>query len=565
MIEQQQTAWWRGPLTLILLLITCLLVFLPLALLPVDIALQGEDPLRTLRGLLTDPSLRAAVLRTVGIALLACAAASLFGVPLAFLAMRSAAPTRWLIGSLGVLPLIMPAFLTAALARHFCALLDASTVAGAIADPCTAGSGAMLIVVFVVHYFPIILFSLIAGLAKIDRSLEETARNLGATTPVVWRRVILPLATPSYLLGAALVILRIIEDAATPLVLGIDDMLAPQLLLHFEQSGPSDAPLRVAGLVLLLISALFTTLAWSALLPSQADTQWHRGPPARWQSAAAKVLVPIAPLLALTVIALLPLTWLALLALGIQWPGTPTPGSAQAQDLADLFREQLPGLRTSVGFLLVTGAFTLVVCWAFAAADAAQGWLARVARFLSTAMFAVPGVVLALAYLHLAERLGRPLADAPGHAWAALVLVVAFKQVPIAHRLISWRITEFRAGGLEAARQLGARGTTRLLRVTLPALAGSLGAVVLLGAVAGLVELSAALLLIRDPAAPYALVLFNGVQSDSDPAVWAAQGLALVAAIGLAVAAAAAMIGRHGVALPPFSDGSQPAERHHEE
>ncbi len=542
MIEQQQTVWWRGGLTMALLLAFGLLIVLPLGLLALDIMPQDQDRVGMLRGLLADPSLRETVLRTLSVALLACAAASLLAVPLALLATRSAKPIRWLIGALGVLPLIMPAFLTAALARHLGIVVEVSTLADAAGESGRAGNAAVLIMVFAVHYFPVILFSLVAGLAKIDRSLEETARNLGAGTPALWRRVILPLAAPGYLMGVALVLLRILEDAATPLVLGIEDMLAPQLLIHLRQADPSDPQLRIIAILLLLVSALFAAMAWSTLLPRATQTRFGRVEPARWRSRAASTLLPVVPLLALAVIALLPMAWLALLAIGAHWPGTAPPGYAALGGLPGLLRDQLPGLGTSVGYVGLSGALTGLVCWAFGAADAARGLLARVARFLSTAMFAVPGVVLALAYMNLAERFGRPLDDAPGHAWLALALLVAFKQAPLAHRLISWRIRELRPDGFEAADQLGSARTARLLRMTLPALAGVLSALFLLGAVAGLVELSAALLLIRDPAAPYAVVLFNGIQSGSDSAVWAAQGMALVATVGLAVAAAAALI-----------------------
>ena len=311
---------------------------------------------------------------------------------------------------------------------------------------------------------------------------------------------------------------------------------------------------------MLLVSALFVALAWSALRPRAVETRiCHPPQPARWRSAVASTLLPIVPLLALAVIALLPVVWLTLLGLGVNGPGTLPPGDGPLGDLAGVFHDQLPGLGTSVAYVGLSGALTGLVCWAFGAASAIPGWPARVAHSLSTAMFAVPGVVLALAYLNLAARFGQPLGDTPGQAWLALALVVALKQAPLAHRLLSWRVRELRPGGFETAYQPGATRTLRWLRVTLPALAGALGALFLLGAVAGLVELSAALLLVRDPAAPYTVVLFNAIQSGSDPAFWAAQGTALVMAVGLAVAAAAALFGGRSMFRPrqPISRDSR--------
>jgi hypothetical protein len=75
---------------------------------------------------------------------------------------------------------------------------------------------------------------------------------------------------------------------------------------------------------------------------------------------------------------------------------------------------------------------------------------------------------------------------------------------------------------------------------------------------AGLVELSAALALIRDPGTPYVRVLFDAIQSGAAPAAWAAPGLALVLTIALAGAAAAALTGPHNPDRPSAVPSVQP-------
>jgi iron(III) transport system permease protein len=550
MIGRQQTAAWRNILAMALLMVSLLSVAMPLALLFADITPPGADRLAALQGLLTDPALRSAALKTIAVALLACVAASLVAVPLAILASRGAAPVRWLIGVLGMLPLIMPAFLTAALARHYHQVWDPQPSADA---PAAFGVPdhdlVVLIVVFALHYFPVILFCVLARLASIDRTLEESARNLGAATPTVWWRVVLPLAGPGYLMGVVLVLLRIIEDAATPLVLGVDRMLAPQLLLRLAETGPFDAPLRAGALVLLLLSALLTAMAWSALQQRPGDDRNMTIAPARWRSVPAGALLPAVPLVLLASLALLPLAGLTLLALGGGSADTLSPADLAITESIAHLRAQQPGLPANLLYLGAAGALTLLGGWVFGAAGAARGPLPAATRCTAQAMLAVPGVVLAMGYLLLAERLGQPLSDA-SPAWVALAVLVAIKQLPWAQRLLTGPLQGLRRE-LAAARDLGAGAPARLLYIGLPALAGLLTATFLLGAMAGLVELSAALALIQDPGTPYVRVLFDAIKSGGTPAAWAAPGLALVLTLALASAAAATLAGPRNPGRPP--------------
>ena len=65
-------------------------------------------------------------------------------------------------------------------------------------------------VIFVesIHYFPFILINLITSLNNIDRTMEESAQNLGAKGFGLFRRIVLPLSMPGYVAGASLVFLK---------------------------------------------------------------------------------------------------------------------------------------------------------------------------------------------------------------------------------------------------------------------------------------------------------------------------------------------------------------------
>ena len=101
-------------------------------------------------------------------------------------------------------------------------------------------------VIFVesVHYFPFILINLSAVMQNIDRSMEESAQNLGCSGMRLFRRIVLPLAWPGYVAGASLVFLKVFDDLGTPLLLNVNNMLACSLRTRSSGNGSAvkDAP-----------------------------------------------------------------------------------------------------------------------------------------------------------------------------------------------------------------------------------------------------------------------------------------------------------------------------------
>ncbi|MBI3635452.1 MAG: iron ABC transporter permease, partial [Candidatus Rokubacteria bacterium] len=113
-----------------------------------------------------------------------------------------------------------------------------------------------VLLVETLHLFPMITLNVVDALGKIDPSLEEAAESVGARG---WRKlstITLPLTTPGYVAGALLVFIWTFSDFATPLVLGVHDLLAAQAYLNIVQF--VDRRLFRMGIV---ISALMVLLA----------------------------------------------------------------------------------------------------------------------------------------------------------------------------------------------------------------------------------------------------------------------------------------------------------------
>src|SRR5919106_491169 len=113
-----------------------------------------------------------------------------------------------------------------------------------------------VLLVETLHLFPMITLNVVDALGKIDPALEEAAASAGARGWHKLRTITLPLTTTGYLAGALLVFIWTFSDFATPLVLGVHDLLAAQAYLNIVQF--VDRRLFRMGIV---ISALMVALA----------------------------------------------------------------------------------------------------------------------------------------------------------------------------------------------------------------------------------------------------------------------------------------------------------------
>src|SRR5215472_3489913 len=113
-----------------------------------------------------------------------------------------------------------------------------------------------VVLVETLHLFPMITLNVVDALGKIDPALEEAAESVGARGWKKFWTVTLPLTTPGYVAGALLVFIWTFSDFATPLILGVQDLLAPQAYLNIVQF--VDRRIFRMGIV---ISALMVVLA----------------------------------------------------------------------------------------------------------------------------------------------------------------------------------------------------------------------------------------------------------------------------------------------------------------
>ena len=247
------------------------------------VAFTGRDGGFTLihfSDFLDNALLRDSFWNSIYVAAMTVVVASLIAVPLATIIARFNFRGAALIHTLGVVPLVMPPFVGAVAmqliyGRNGSINLLLNDWFG-FRIPFMEGLNGVIFVE-ALHYFPFILLNLSASLSNIDSAMEESAQNLGAHGFTLFRRIVFPLALPGYVAGAALVFVKVFDDLATPLLLNVTNMLAPQAYLKITSVGITDPMGYVISVIMILCSLGAMALAGLTLRGRDFATQQRGG------------------------------------------------------------------------------------------------------------------------------------------------------------------------------------------------------------------------------------------------------------------------------------------------
>jgi len=405
----------------------------------------------------------------------AVATTSVVGIAVAYLLIRYDFPYRNTFSYLTMLPMILPP-LVGVLGFIFI-LGRAGTVNVLLYDwfgvetPVNFMYGMHgVLLVETVHLFPMMTLSILDALARVDPALEEAAQGMGAKG---WRRfldVTLPLTTPGYISGALLVFIWTFADFVTPLVLGVQDLLAPQAYLNIVQF--VDRRIFRMGIVisaLLVLLAIFFVLAarqyvaikdYSSLSYSKVERR-RLGPVARWGAVGFLSL--------LMIIALVPQAGVVLAAVGRGWSLTPFPVEYTLEFFEQVSIETPKFIVNSLWFCAIAVFMCIAIgvpmAWIMARTHA-PGRGAMDA--LTTLMLAIPGTAVGIAFVR-AFNFPLPIVDVPlTGMWLILPLVLAVRRLPYTVRGSYSSLLLVHKSMEEAAESVGATKLRTFRDITVP-------------------------------------------------------------------------------------------------
>ena len=451
-------------------------VFYPLTRIFYD-AFTNEAGALTARNFIeffTDSFYLRSLWKSLALGLAAVVTTSVVGIAVAYLLIRYEFPYRQTFSYLTMLPMILPP-LVGVLGFIFI-LGRAGTINVLLYDwfgmqPINFMYGVHgVLLVETVHLFPMMTLSILDALSRVDPSLEEAAQGMGAKGWRRFRDITLPLTTPGYISGALLVFIWTFADFVTPLVLGVQDLLAPQAYLNIVQF--VDRRIFRMGIVisalLVLLAIVFVLAArqyvaikdYSSLSYSKVERR-RLGPVARWMAVGF--------LASLMLISSIPQVGVLLAAVGRGWSLTPLPLEYTLEFFEQVSIETPKFIVNSLAFFGIAVLMCVVIgvpmAWIMGRTKA-PGRGAMDA--LTTLMLAIPGTAVGIAYVR-AFNFPLPFTDVSlTGMWFILPLVLAVRRLPYTVRGSYSSLLLVHKSMEEAAESVGATKLRVFRDITVP-------------------------------------------------------------------------------------------------
>ena len=448
--------------------------------------------------------------------LLACAAttlAALIAVPLAVVSDRFIFPAKGLLGSLVLVPMILPPFVGAigikqifgqygalnALLHHVGLLAPGATI-----DWFAANQFWGVAIVEALSLYPIIYLNAVAALANIDPAMEEAAQNLGCTGLRRFWKITLPLIRPGLFAGGTIVFIWAFTELGTPLVFDYDRVTSVQIYYGLKDIGANPFPFALVAVMLLCSVALY------ALSKSLFGRASHAMMAKATSSGGARALPRgrawLCTLLfgGVTFVAVLPHLGVILVAFSQDWYGTVVPhhwtlGNCELALGHDL---TVPAIANSLRFASISTVVDLVLGVAIAYVVVRSKIRGRqILDFLAMLPLAVPGLVLAFGYLAMAQD-GKFFAFLNPTRDPTILLIIAYsvRRLPYVVRAAAAGFQQTSETLEEAAQNLGAPPLKAVIKITLPLITANLIAGGLLAFAFAMLEVSDSLILAQKQA-----------------------------------------------------------------
>ena len=387
----------------------------PLALvLRQGLLVEGAPSLAPLQDALASRSVARALWNSLDSAAVSATLALVLGAGLALVVgltnLRGKAVFTFLI----LIPMMIPPHVTAIAWTQ--ALGPSSPLLGAVGLAPPPGSPHPLygrggvIALLAVQNMPLVFLVVLAALRTLPREMAEAARVSGAGPLRLLARIILPLLRPSLLAAYALAFVSALGNFGIPALLGIPGRYTTLPVLIWQRLssfGPSMlADVAVISTLMALIAVVLVVIQTGLAARSRAALTGPPQPPMRLDLGRARALAEVA--MAALVLIILGLPLVALIGTAL----VPTYGvrlSAETLTLANfeqvLFRQSVTArafvnstLAAGVAALTLAG-FSALLARAMAGPPGAQRGLGRVVATLADITYAIPGIVISIAFI----------------------------------------------------------------------------------------------------------------------------------------------------------------------
>ncbi|MHB9137954.1 MAG: ABC transporter permease [Victivallaceae bacterium] len=445
---------------------------------------QGLDP-AIIREALSTQIYQAGLLNAFNIAVLTTSLVFLIALPLAMLYDRFEFPGKTAVNMLMMLPMILPPFVGALgfqqIFGHY-GVLNSILKCFAVAPVDWLGGNGRFYAVCLIealHLYPILYLNLVTALANVDPSLDEAARNLGASRMRRFLKITLPLIRPGIFAGGSIVLIWSFTELGTPLMLGYNTVTTVQIFNGITELETNPLPYSLVVIMLLLSAGLYG--ASRLMLGSVGSAQMMKGSIGSatrvlkgglaWLASGAFALI--------TFCAVLPHLALIFGAFSLDWYGSILPKSYTIMHFENALSHEMvvPSILNSLKY----SSLAMLVCIAIGLPAALlivrwrpKGW--QLFDVMIMMPLAVPGIIMAFGYLSMCARHPwlNALFDPIANPTLLLAAAYAMRRLPYVVRAVASGLEQTPETLEEAARNLGAGSWMTLRRIVVPLIGANL-------------------------------------------------------------------------------------------
>ena len=451
--------------------------------------------------MLSSPNYTVILANSINLGLAVTFFTTLLSLPLVFLLVRYDFPGKGFLNGLILIPLVLPPFVGAIGMRQLLARFGSVNLLllemGVIDQPIDWLGGGFwgVVILEVLHLYPIMYLNLAAALANVDPSLEEAAKNMGASGLKLFRTVTFPLTLPGYFAGAIIVFIWAFTDLGTPLVFEYRELIAVQIFNMVTDLHQN--PMGYAFVVAVILLTIFFFYLSKRLIGSRRYEMLGRGHVA---AGVRRASLPVTALiygvvLGISALALIPHLGVLLTSVTARWFLTVLPSEYTVRFYGEVFSHDLTLLSIKNSLLLssLSTIIDVVLGVTIAYLLARKRVPGRdVLDTLAMLPLALPGLVVAFGYV--AAFSATPL-DPRGNPIPLLVIAYAVRRLPYMVRAAYAGFQQSSIALEEASMNLGASPLKTLYQITFPLVFANLVAGAVLAFSFAMLEVSDSLIL----------------------------------------------------------------------
>ena len=463
-------------------LLALVAVFVAFMIYPLIYAIQGafyvqnRFSLEFFALMFTNPVHREAVVNSLMLGITVTAVTTVVALPVAFVMVRREFVGKAMFNGLLFVPMVMPPFVGAVGMQQLLSkygsvnLLLMKLGLMSPTDPYDwLGSGFWAVVLLeVLHLYPIMYLNVAAALANVDPSLEEAAQNMGASGLRLFRTVTFPLMLPGYFAGAIIVFIWAFTDLGTPLIFNYSRVVPVRIFDAVTDI--HENPIGFAMVVLVLVMTVIFFIISKKLLGAGNYQMMARGHVQGSSRPVSRRWVPLVwfGLLCLTGLALLPHLSVLFSSVAKQWFMSVLPTHYTDEFLGRVFTHRLTvsSIRNSLFLSSLSTVLDIVIGVSIAYLLTRKLFPGKdLLDALAMLPLALPGLVLAFGYV---GAFSSTFLDIKTNPMPLLIVAYAIRRLPYMVRAAYAGFQQTSETLEEASLNLGASPARTLRKITLP-------------------------------------------------------------------------------------------------